>query len=247
MSVKKHPEAKLMDIHTHILPGVDDGAQNIQEALCLCHLAWEKGTRAIILTPHHRGIYKNDPAILQAVFGNFRQTLKKELPKMSLYLGCEVRFGDDIQQKFASGKLLCMADSRYVLLEFASTAFRAQIISGIIQCISAEKVPIIAHAERYSAFLTDLSLVDEVLKMGAYIQLNADSVMGKHGFFVKRFCRKLLKAEKVHFIASDAHDPKRRPPNLLRCYNRICKKYGEKYAKRLFWRNPHAIIENKKI
>ena len=247
MSVKKHPEAKLMDIHTHILPGVDDGAQNMQEALSLCRLAWDSGTRAMILTPHYRGIYKPSPEILQAAFCNFQQTLKKELPKMNLYLGCEVRFVDDIQQKFASGKLLCMADSRYVLLEFAPTAFRPQIISGIIQCLSVGKVPIIAHAERYNTFRNDPTLVDDVLKMGAYIQLNADSVMGKHGFFVKRFCHKLLKAEKVHFIASDAHDLKYRPPKLIRCYHRICKKYGETYAKRLFWRNPRAITENKKI
>ena len=245
--MKKHPEIKLMDIHTHILPGVDDGAQNMQEALSLCRLAWDSGTRAMILTPHYRGIYKPSPEILQAAFRNFQQTLKKELPKMNLYLGCEVRFVDDTQQKLESGNIHCMADSRYVLLEFAPTAFRPQIISGIIQCLSVGKVPIIAHAERYNTFRNDPTLVDDVLKMGAYIQLNADSVMGKHGFFVKRFCHKLLKAEKVHFIASDAHDLKYRPPKLIRCYHRICKKYGETYAKRLFWRNPRAITENKKI
>ncbi len=245
--MKKHPEIKLMDIHTHILPGVDDGAQNMQEALSLCRLAWDSGTRAMILTPHYRGIYKPSPEILQAAFRNFQQTLKKELPKMNLYLGCEVRFVDDIGQKLESGNIHCMADSRYVLLEFAPTAFRPQIISGIIQCLSVGKVPIIAHAERYNTFRNDPTLVDDVLKMGAYIQLNADSVMGKHGFFVKRFCHKLLKAEKVHFIASDAHDLKYRPPKLIRCYHRICKKYGETYAKRLFWRNPRAITENKKI
>lgn len=245
--MKNRPEAKLIDIHTHILPGVDDGVQNLQDALTLCRLAWEKGTRAIILTPHYRSIYKPSPAILQTTFHNFGQTVKKELPKMTLYLGCEVRFQDDIQQKLESGELLCMTNSRYVLLEFASTAFRTQIISGIIQCLSAGKTPIIAHAERYSAFCHDPSLTDEVLKMGALIQLNADSVMGRYGLLVKRFCHRLLKAQKVHFIASDAHDPKRRPPNLLPCYKRICKKYGEKYAKRLFWRNPRALIENNKI
>ena len=108
-------------------------------------------------------------------------------------------------------------------------------------------MPIIAHAERYSAFCYDPTLTDEVLKMGARIQLNADSVMGRHGLRVKRFCHRLLKAEQVHFIASDTHDLKRRTPNLLPCYKRICKKYGEKYAKRLFWKNPRALIENRKI
>jgi protein-tyrosine phosphatase len=150
-----------------------------------------------------------------------------------------------MEQKIASDLFLTMAGSRYILLEFASTAFRSQILSGITECISAGKIPIIAHAERYNAFRNDPALTDDVLKLGARIQLNADSVMGKHGFFVKRFCHKLLKAEKVHFIASDAHDLRKRPPNLLPCYKRICKKYGEKYAKRLFRKNPRALIENK--
>jgi protein-tyrosine phosphatase len=140
-----------------------------------------------------------------------------------------------------------MANSRYILLEFPSTAFPTQILSGILECTGAGKLPIIAHAERYDAFRHDPTLTEEALKLGARIQLNADSIMGKHGFFVKRFCHKLLKAEKVHFIASDAHDLRRRPPVLLPCYKRICKKYGEKYAKRIFWKNPRAILENKTL
>ena len=240
-------DSKLIDIHTHILPGVDDGARDMQEAIDLCRRAWENGTRAILLTPHYRGVYKSDPAVLQAAYENLCKAVKKELPKMSLYLGNEVRFQTDIGQKIAKGEILSMAASRYVLLEFSNTAFRTHIITGVLECLSAEKVPIIAHAERYGAFRQDPALTEEVLKLGALIQLNADSVMGKRGFGVKRFCRKLLKAEKVHFIASDAHDKKHRPPVLYACYKHICKKYGEKYAKAIFWKNPRAIIENIKI
>lgn len=243
----KYGDIKLIDIHTHILPGVDDGARDMQEAVDLCRLAWNNGTRTIILTPHYRGVYKPSPTILQAAYAQFCQTVQKELPKMSFRLGCEIRYLTDMAQKVDSGTLLSMADSRYMLLEFASTAFRSQILSGVIECLSAGKVPIIAHAERYNAFRQDSVLADEVLELGAYIQLNADSVMGRHGFGIKRFCHKLLKAEKVQFIASDAHDLQKRPPVLLPCYKRICKKYGEAYAKDIFWKNPRAIMENIKI
>ncbi len=243
----KKTDIKLIDIHAHILPGVDDGARDLQEAVELCRLAWEQGTRAIILTPHYRGIYKATPAILQASYTALCQVLSKELPRMSLYLGNEICFHNDIGQRLTDGQVSPLCNSRYVLLEFSPTAFRAQITTGIAECLTAGKVPIIAHAERYDVFRQDRSLTDDVIKLGALIQLNADSVMGKRGLGAKRFCHKLLKAEKVHFIASDAHDKKHRPPVLLPCYNKICKKYGEKYAKRLFWRNPRAIIENTKI
>ena len=243
----KKADIKLIDIHTHILPGVDDGARDMQEAVTLCRLAWDNGTRAILLTPHYRGTYKASTAVLQAAYTALRQAVCKEVPRMSLYLGNEICFRNEIGQRLTNGEVLPLCDSRYVLLEFSPTVFRSQIATGIAECLTAGKVPIIAHAERYDVFRQDRSLTDDVIKMGALIQLNADSVMGKRGFGVKRFCHKLLKAEKVHFIASDAHDMVRRRPVLLPCYNRICKKYGQKYAKRLFWHNPRAIIENTKV
>ena len=243
----KKTDIKLIDIHTHILPGVDDGASDLQKAVELCRLAWENGTRAIILTPHHRGTYKESPAVLQASYTALKQSIQKELPRLSLHLGSEIYSHNNISQQITDGQVLPLCDSRYVLLEFSPTAFPVLIKTGIVESLSAGKVPIIAHTERYDAFRADRSLAEDVIKMGALIQLNADSVLGKQGLGTKRFCHKLLKAEMVHFIASDAHDLKRRPPVLLPCYNHIYKKYGEKYAKRLFWRNPRAILENTKI
>ncbi len=238
------PKIKFIDIHTHILPGVDDGAQNLQEALALCRLAYEKGTQVIILTPHHRGQHKSDPAVLRVAYADLRRAVSKELPKLTLYLGNEIRLQEDIFQKITSGQVIPLCNSRYVLLEFPPIAFRTQVTTAVSQCLSAGKVPIIAHVERYDVFRHDPALTDDVIQMGGLIQLNADSIMGKWGFGVKRFCHRLLKEEKVHFVASDAHDIKRRPPNLLPCYRRVCRKYGEKYAKKLFWRNGHAIITN---
>ncbi len=245
--MKKTTQPKLIDIHTHILPGADDGAQDMQAALQLVRLAWENGTRGIFLTPHHRGSYKNDPASLRERFRLFEKAVHRENPKMKLRLGCEIRYQSDILQQVQQGELLSMSDSRYVLIEFASTAFHSQIVSAIRGCEDIDRVPIIAHAERYDAFLQDPGLVDQALRMGALIQLNADSIMGRCGFRVKRFCHRLLKAKQVHFVASDAHDSKYRRPVLMPCYKKISKKYGEEYAKELFWENPRALTENNKM
>lgn len=245
--MQTQPKIKFIDIHTHILPGVDDGARSMDEAVALCRMAWEQGTRAIILTPHYRGQYKNTPAVLQTAYADLCRTVRQELPKLELYLGNEIRFQEEIYKKLAGSQVMPLCNSRYVLLEFSPIAFRAQVTTAISQCISAGKVPVIAHAERYDVFRQDPALAEDVIQMGALIQLNADSILGKWGFGVKRYCHKLLQKEMVHFVASDAHDIKRRPPTLLRAYNKICKKYGEKYAKRIFWRNPHDLIEDNKI
>lgn len=236
------------DIHTHILPGVDDGAADTQKACELVRMAWQNGTRTMFLTPHYRGEYKeNTPVWLQETFSLFCQLVASELPDMKLYLGNEIYFETDVPEKLLAGEVLSLNGSQYVLLEFRAGSLRSQIVTGVSEAIRYGFTPIIAHAERYDIFRKDITLTDEVLKMGALIQMNADSIMGVHGFSVKRFCRKLLKEQKVHFIASDAHDSKKRPPHLRDCFLKICKKYGQAYAVRLFYENAQAVIENRMV
>lgn len=232
------------DIHTHILPAVDDGAKDIHEACELVRTAWQDGTRTIFLTPHYRGKYKeNSVAWLQECFSIFSQLVADELPDMKLYLGHEVHFENDVPEKLLSGEILSMNGSGYVLLEFRMHALRSQIIRGVSEITRCGFTPIIAHAERYDVFRADATLTDEVLELGARIQVNADSVMGAYGFSVKRFCHKLLKTHRVHFVATDAHDRENRSPLLHRCFLRVCKKYGQDYATKIFYENAQAFID----
>jgi len=231
------------DIHTHILPGADDGAADMSEALKLVRLAWDNGTRAIFLTPHYRGRFmENTPQWHRENFEIFQEMVREEFPGMRLYLGSEVYCHTEAAEHLLEGKILSLNDSRYVLLEFSSAFRRPQVISGVSEITGSGFIPIIAHAERYEIFRTDASLIDEVLEMGALIQLNADDVLGKHGIQVKSFCHKLLKEQKAHFIASDAHDASNRPPMLRYCFLRIHKKYGAEYAAKLFYENAQKII-----
>lgn len=236
------------DIHTHILPGADDGAKTLQVAQELVRMAWANGTRTIFLTPHYRGIFKkNTPAYLRQIFDTFRQTMEQAYPGLRLYLGNEVHYQAEVPERLADGKILTLADSQYVLLECQSNSLRSHVITGVSETIRCGFTPVIAHADRYEVFRADPKLTDEVLSMGALIQLNADSVMGANGLAVKRFCHRLLKAECVHFIASDAHDPEKRPPLLRECFLRVHKKYGAEYAAQVFYHNAQAIIENRTI
>lgn len=233
------------DIHTHILPDVDDGAQNISDALQMIRLAYQNGTRTMVLTPHYRGKFKNDPSWLREVFDVFRTMVAEHYPDMKLYLGNEVYYEQETPELLEAGQAMTMNDSQYCLLEFRPDTLRSKIVTGISETIRYGFTPIIAHAERYDIFRSDRTLTDEVLEMGALIQLNADSIMGKHGKNVMRFCEYLLKEEKAHFVASDAHDVKRRPPLLRECWWKIYKKYGFEYASRVFYDNAQAVIENK--
>ena len=236
------------DIHTHILPAVDDGAQDMSQALRLLRMAWENGTRTIILTPHYRGKYKkNTPADLKACYHWLCEMASSSFPDLKLYLGNEISYEVDAPEAMHNSKVLMLNESQYALLEFRTNSLRSQIVNGVSETIRCGFVPIVAHVERYDISRSDATLVDDLLEMGALLQLNADSVMGANGFGVKRFCHKLLKAEKIHFIASDAHDAKHRPPLLRDCFLKVHKKYGREYAAQVFYENAQAVIENRTI
>ncbi len=232
----------LTDIHCHILPGVDDGAADLSGALELVRLAYQDGIRTLILTPHYRGRFKHNPQALRTQFAQLQAAVP--YPDMKLYLGCEAHWEADLPDALSDRKLLTLCDSNYLLLEFDPTTPVSQIIHGVSEVLRGGCTPILAHTERYDAFLKNRALLDEVTYMGGLIQLNADSVLGQYGFVIRQFCRRALKEHKVHFIATDAHDPKSRIPSLKKCYDWVCKKYGEAYASRLFYENARMVIEN---
>ncbi len=235
----------LTDIHCHLLPGVDDGAKSMTEALDMARLAYEDGTRTLILTPHRRGTQKSATIQkLQAAFQAFSEELSRQFPDMTLHLGCEAYYASDLPEALSTGQTLTLCNSHYCLLEFNPGVLKSRLLNGISEIIRWGYTPILAHAERYQAFYENKDLVDEVLYMGALIQLNASSILGKQGFRVKWFCARLLKYQQVHFVGSDAHDTKARPPLLQKCYQFICKKYGTEYAAELFSENAQAVIEN---
>ena len=236
------------DLHTHLLPSADDGAQNMADAMRMVRLAWHSGTRTMMLTPHYRGVYKkNTPQWHRENFDIFHRLVQDEFPDMELYLGSEAHYEIDLPDRVMAGDVMTLNDSRYILLEFSSVSLKSRIITGVSEMLGCGLVPVIAHVDRYDAFRTVEDLTDEVLEMGALIQLNADSVMGKHGTQVHAFCHRLLKEEKVHFIASDAHDLEHRPPLLRDCFLSVHKKYGQEYAAQLFSENARAVIENRRM
>lgn len=232
-----------IDLHTHILPAVDDGAQDLDDSLKLLQMAWDDGTTDVVLTPHYRGRFRrNTPEMLRERFELLCKEAKQILPEMKLYLGNEAGIERDLGEKIAEGRVLSLNDSNYVLLEFDYGCSRINLMDGVMAVISSGYTPVIAHAERYDVFRKNKKLAEEVLQVGALIQLNAESVLGKCGFSEKRCCHRLLKNRMAHFIASDGHDQQERKPELSECFRHVSKRYGEVYAWELFRDNAHGLL-----
>ncbi len=235
---------KFVDIHTHILYGIDDGADSLETSLEMIDRAYRDGARAVFLTPHcHEGsldFNKVNDALIA-----LKPHIREKYKDLLVYGGCELLFGDITLTGLLSGKIPTLADSNYILIEFFPAVKAEEVMWALRTATSNGYFPIIAHAERYGRLKE--KDIEEFVDAGAYIQLNAQSVCGKAGGAVKRFCHKLLRDGLVHFIASDCHNLSRRPPGLFECAELVAKKYGEDYAESIFCKNALRVVENEII
>lgn len=237
-----------IDLHNHSLPGVDDGAVDWEMSLTMLELAYEDGIREIVLTPHMKpGDHSAPPEIIQGVFHRLVEKSKDHFPVLRLYLGAEILYSSDLMQGMEKQSLPTLADSSYVLVEFLPTASKRHIFHAANDLVRAGYLPIIAHTERYLCVRNEPELAQQLTDIGAFLQLNAGSILGSSGWKTKRFCASLLRQGLVSFVASDAHDPMHRSPSLSKCEDYIDRKYGESYAIRLFQENPKKVIHNQMI
>ena len=237
-----------IDIHCHIMPGVDDGSPDMATSLEMLRIADKNGITHLILTPHHKPMHHNvSPEHNVAYRKRLQEAAADAGIKAKLFSGNEIYYSDETMEELESGKICSLAGSDYVLVEFHPTNPYKAIQNAMGRVQAAGFIPIIAHVERYSDIVSHPARVRDLIDMGCFIQVNASSVMGKYGLGISHFTKKLLKDELVHFIASDAHDTGRRAPNLLECRNYVERKYGEDYGKKLFFTNPANVIRNELI
>lgn len=232
----------IVDVHSHILPNVDDGAGNLQEAISMIQMEYEQGVRKIILTPHYRrGYFEVSREKVRNQFRELSAQLEQIELEMQLYLGCEFYRQNEIVRLVESDRSFRMADSRYVLLEFMPTDLADTIVRYTVELLINGYRPVIAHVERYQAF-RDEKLIQRLVNSGAYLQVNAGSIIGQNGWNKKRFCKKLLREKCVHFVGSDAHNMRSRVPCMGACAEYLKKKIGQEETKRLLSRNPEMML-----
>lgn len=237
-----------IDIHSHVLPGIDDGSRDFDTSIQMLKQASADGVVQIILTPHNKPARHNaEPSIIESLLAELRKRMEDEGISIKLHSGNELYYRDGLVEEIMGGKVLTLAGSNYVLMEFNPMEDYDYIRYGVYSLIAEGYHPILAHAERYSKINGKANRIVDLKEMGCYIQVNAGSVMGVFGLQNKFAARRLLKEQLVHFMATDAHDTKERGSHIRECAFFIAKKYGEGYAREILYENPMHVIRNEYI
>ena len=259
----------MIDLHTHILCGLDDGAKTIEESIEMCRMSYQDGIRTIVATPHILpGIYKNDrPTILSKV--QELQSVIKQLgvrssefrvknpnseirnPQSAINLrvlpGADVHFSSDILQRYEKGEIVTVNDQgRYLMVEFASQGIPYQAEEVLFKLLTKGIIPIISHPERNMEIGQKPKRYYEIIRMGCLGQVTAMSLTGDFGSGIKRIAEKLLSKRLIHIIASDTHSTHRRPPILSAGVKAAGKIVGKEEARKMVTEYPAAIIEGRK-
>ena len=237
----------IYDIQCHIVPGVDDGSANYEETKKLLRMEYDQGVRNIIATPHFRfRMFETPLSKVREQFKLVQQAAAEIGDDFNIYLGCEFHANMEMVRMLREGEITSMAGSRYVLAEFGGSSEASYIKERLYSLLASGYKPIAAHIERYEATRSDIDFVEELVDMGAYMQINADSIIGKEGFGTKRYCKKLMKYDLVHFVGSDCHNLTSRVSRIGEAYNYVSKKMDEAYADHLFIENPRKILADAK-
>ncbi|TAH67240.1 MAG: protein tyrosine phosphatase [Anaerolineaceae bacterium] len=234
-----------IDMHSHILPGADDGSESMEQTISMLHMAYKEHIGTIIATPHYIP-GEDNPSVeyLRDIAEQVQQQAYKINKNLRILLGNELYYSESIIEELKSGKAMTLADSSYVLVEFAYGIDYKSMCRGINNLTCHGYIPILAHIERYFCLHRDANKVDELVKMGCYIQMNCHSVMG--GFFNAdaSYNRKLLNNNLVHIVSSDCHSDRTRVPMMQTAVKHLLKKCDEEPVKKIFLENPTRILEN---
>lgn len=231
------------DIHIHGLTGADDGAQSDEMMFRMVDLAYGDGTRLLCLTPHfHLGYFGDNRQTAAESFARLRDYTRERYPDLELCLGNELRYGPDCGSWLQDGLCLTLNHTDLVLVDFSAGEGSRSIIRGLERLMNMGYSPVLAHAERY----WELSMGDlrQLHRKGVLLQVNAGSLMGKFGLEARLRAGRLIRERLVSMVATDAHDDRKRPPDLSRACRRVRKMTDPQYAEEVFYLNAAALLRS---
>ncbi|WP_310829929.1 tyrosine-protein phosphatase [Paenibacillus pedocola] len=237
----------MIDIHSHILPYMDDGATDWEAALSMAQDAVQDGISTVVATPHHaNGVYMNPaPTIGQAV-----QLLNERIQQAGLPLlvlpGQEIRLYGDLLNDLEQSQLLTLAGSKYILLEMPSSRVPRTMEETCHELVIQGFVPVIAHPERNAEVAASPAKLERLIELGAVGQVTAQSLAGTFGSKLQKLSLDLCRRNAVHIIASDAHDSSHRPFGLSEAFKVVEKELGTVVSDK-FRQNSQKIIANEEL
>ena len=238
----------MIDIHCHIVPNIDDGAKNLEDALEMAHIAYAEGIRKIVNTSHYHPSfeYTKGKELFKRI-KEFNETLKSNNIDIEVFVGNELYYSEDIIDIIEKKEFYTLNNSKYLLIEFPPIRFPKNLVDIIYEIKIRGYIPILAHVERYKEVQENINLIYECINEGALIQVNSSSIMGKNRKEAEKTSKILLDNNMVHFIATDAHSSEKRRPIIDETYNYVADKYGEELAEILFVENPSKVIKDEDI
>lgn len=238
----------MIDLHSHILPGLDDGAADLDEALAMARLAVADGMTAMTCTPHiHSGVYDNNGKRIAAAVAALRLALQDAGIPLQLYVGADTHIAPDLASRLTTGLVPTLNGSRYFLLEPPHHVVPPRIEDLAMQLLRAGFVPVITHPERLTWIARHYEVIERLNAAGCLIQLTADSLTGGFGRFALYYAERLLDEGRCDIVASDAHGVRTRRPQLSRARDRIIKRIGEQEAMKMVLTVPAAILADRTV
>jgi protein-tyrosine phosphatase len=237
-----NPREPFVDIHCHLLPGLDDGAAGWDDALKMAEMAVADGIGTIVATPHQLGSHaKNSGETIRAAAVRFQRFLDARRLPLRVLPGADVRIEPDLLPKIRRGEVVTLADRRrHVLIELPHDVY-VPLERLLAELASAGLVGILSHPERNLGILNQPGILRPLVERGCLMQVTAGSLTGAFGAEIQKFTESLFEQRLVHFVSTDAHGTKTRPPLLRPAFERVAKLAGEDAARDMCCRHPGAV------
>ncbi len=235
----------MVDIHCHILPGIDDGSKSWEMTAEMCRMSAADGVTHIVATPHSNDTYPYNRERFTEMLGQLHDAADG---KLTFSLGCDFHFSyDNIHDALANPRRYTIGDTQYLLIEFSDYGIPPSVKNDVFSIMSSGMVPIITHPERNQVLLKNPEMVLMLVEHGCLVQVTANAVTGAWGGKSKKMVEWLLKRQAVHVVASDAHDPVNRTPIMSQAREVVAQLAGAPVAEALVTLNPTAIVEGQNL
>lgn len=235
----------MVDIHSHIVYGVDDGAQTIEDSIALLEMAVESGTTDIVATPHSDLKYNYDADLIKERIAEIQARVGD---KIRIHKGCDFHlFYDNIENCKEDKSRFTINGHRYLMVEFADLSIPKTIDTIFREMLDRDITPVITHPERNRLLMKRVPDMVQWIRSGCLIQVTANSLTGRFGKLAQEAAHRLMRQNMVHFIASDAHHVEWRPPDMREAYKIVSEEYGPFTAERLFNTHPRMTLTGEYI
>lgn len=229
-----------------MLPGIDDGAPNLEVALAMARCAESDGITHVACTPHiYPGLYENHRDGIAAAITSLQATLNEEGIKLTLMIGADTHLTPDLLTDIRAGRIPTLNNTRYLLFEPPHHVAPPRLEEQVFNLLAAGIVPVVTHPERLSWIDTHYEVFGRLAHAGALMQITAGSVTGRFGRRPKYWAERMLDERQVHLLATDAHHIDKRPPLLAEARDAAALRLGEAEAVNLVLNRPRGIIENR--